>query len=266
MQRKKFYIGVDCEGVSCVVGRPGGSLSDSENFAWAQKQATAEANAAATALFDMGAEEVIVWDNHHSGVNLHYDELDSRCSILLGSGHRGRFPTIDESFGGVLFIGYHSRDNVREAALAHTYSSLSYQYYKINGKEVGEMEIDAAFAGLVNVPVIFASSDDKCIAQAKESFPWVETVVTKQSLSWNSVISKHPKTVCREIYDGVKQAAARLEEMQSYTFAEPLNVEIRYKRLDAADSAKLFDRNGERFGFRDAYTRVGTVRTIRNLF
>ena len=265
MKRKKFFVGVDCEGVSCAVGRPEIGLSGSENFAWAQKQATSEANAATTALFDMGAEEVIVWDNHHSGINLYYDQLDSRCKILLGSGHKGRFPSIDESFGGVLFVGYHSRENTPKAVLAHTYS-LIYQYFMINGKEVGEMEIDASFAGLHNVPVIFASSDDKCIAQAKESFPWAETVITKQSLSWNSAICKHPKAVCNEIYSGVKRAVERLEEMKPYTFPEPLDVEIRYKRLDAANNAKLVDRNGERFGFKDAFTRVGKVRSIRNLF
>lgn len=266
MDRKKFFIGVDCEGVACTVGAPGVGLSSSENFAWAQKQATREANAATTALFDMGAEEVIVWDNHHSGVNLDYDQLDERCKILLGSGHKGRFVTIDESFGGVLFIGYHSRENVQDAVLAHTYSSVAYQYYKINGQEVGEIEIDAAFAGEHNVPVIFVSSDDKMIAQANASFPWAETVITKQSLSWSSAVSKHPKTVCTQIYEGVKKAAGRLDTMQPYTFTNPLDVEIRFKRMDNAASATLVDMNGERFTHKDAFTRIGRVRSIRNLF
>lgn len=264
MDKKRFFIGVDCEGVSCAVGKPGANLGSSENYAWVQKQATLEANAAATALFDMGAEEVIIWDNHHSGINLQYDLLDSRCNILLGSGHRGRFPTIDDSFGGVLFIGYHSRENTSQAVLAHTYS-LIYQYYKINGVEVGEMEIDAAFAGLHQVPVIFVSSDDACIAQAKESFPWAQTLITKKSLSWNSALCKHPAAVCREIHEGVKLAAGRLEEMQPYTFQAPLDVEIRFKRLDDANSANHVDMNGERFGFKDAFTRFGKIRSITNL-
>ena len=207
MEKKRFYIGVDCEGVACAVGIPGQNLGDGENYAFAARQATREADAAARALFDMGAEEVIVWDNHHSGVNLDYGLLDPRCKILLGSGHHGRFPRIDESFGGVLFIGYHAREGSRPAVLAHTYSSAAYHRYSINGTPVGEMEIDAAFAGKAGVPVIFAASDDIGAAQARESFPWAETVATKEALSWTSAISLHPQESCRRIYEGVKKPA-----------------------------------------------------------
>lgn len=84
--RQKFYIAVDCEGVACAVGSPGEALGKGENYAFACLQATREADAAAKALFDGGATEVVVWDAHGSGVNLHYDLLDSRCKILLGSG------------------------------------------------------------------------------------------------------------------------------------------------------------------------------------
>nr|WP_309695745.1 M55 family metallopeptidase [Armatimonas sp.] len=69
----KFIIGVDCEGPACVVGAPGKTLTDSPDFAFARKQATREADAAARACFDAGAEQVIVWDNHGSSLNLDYD-------------------------------------------------------------------------------------------------------------------------------------------------------------------------------------------------
>ncbi len=265
MQKKRFFVAVDCEGVSCAVGKPGGTLGESDNYAFVQRQATCEANAAVRALYDAGAEQVIVWDNHHSGINLDYLMLDKRCDILSGSGHRGRFPTIDDTFGGVLFIGYHSRDNTATAVMAHTYSSLTYQSYTINGREVGEMEIDAAFAGLHGVPVIFVSSDDITVSQAKDAFPWAETVATKVSLSHNSALSKHPLRVCEEINAAVTTACARLEEMRPFTFTEPLNVEIRFKRMDAAQTARLTDRHGEPFALTDPFTRAGTIASIRNL-
>ena len=82
MNRKaRFFIGVDCEGAACVVGEPHKGLKDSVNYPFATRQAALEADAAARALFDWGAEEVIVWDNHGSGVNLDYSCLlyTSRC-------------------------------------------------------------------------------------------------------------------------------------------------------------------------------------------
>ena len=55
----KFYIAVDCEGPACVVGEPGKGLGSGENYRFACLQATREANAAARALFDAGAQEVV---------------------------------------------------------------------------------------------------------------------------------------------------------------------------------------------------------------
>lgn len=266
LEGKKFYIGVDCEGVACAVGGAGQGLSDSENFAFAQLQATREADAAARALLDQGAAEVWVWDNHHSGVNLHYDLLDPRCRIVLGSGSGTRFPAIDNSFGGVLFIGYHAREATPHAVLAHTYSSVAYQAYMINGIPVGEMEIDAAFAGAHNVPVIFASSDAAGAAQAKESFPWAETVATKRGLGWNMAVSLHPKAACGAIYAAVTQACGRLPEMCPYTFRLPMEVSIRYKRMDAAAAAQLYDRERRPFARPDGFTRTGILDRLEDLF
>ena len=82
----KFYIAVDCEGPACVVGEPGKGLGSGENYRFACLQATREANAAARALFDAGAQEVVVWDAHGTGVNLQYDLLDPRCASCWAAG------------------------------------------------------------------------------------------------------------------------------------------------------------------------------------
>lgn len=267
MEKKgRFFIGVDCEGVACTVGEPQKGLKDSKNYLFAAHQATLEADAAARALFDCGAEEVIIWDNHGTGVNLDYSLLDSRCKILLGCGCKTRFPGLDESFSGVLFIGYHAREGTPNAVLAHTYSSLAFQSYRINGVEAGEMEIDGAFAGKHGVPVIFVSSDDKCVAQAKESFPWAETVATKESLGWNAALSLHPQAAVEAIYSGVKKAYAQLTKMKPFRFEEPLSVEIRFKRLDDASAAALYDRERKPFALTDGFTRTGVLEKLEDLF
>lgn len=261
----KYFIGVDCEGVACAVGRYGAGL-DGENLEFARREAALEANAAATALFDAGAREVIVWDNHHIGLNLDYRALDSRCGILLGAGHRGRFAGIDESFAAVLFIGYHAMAGTRGATLCHTYSSSDIQYYKINGVEVGELEIDAAYAGEYGVPVLFCASDDLCVAEAKRFFGGIAAVETKKSLSWNSALSRHPDAVCRDIYETVKKAAEEGPKTAPFTFSSPVRVEIRFQRSDAAASARLYGRDGRPFELTDGFTRAGTLNSIRDLF
>ncbi len=195
----KYVIAVDCEGPACVVGAPGGSLNDAPaQYEFARRQATAEASAAARGLFAAGATQVIVWDTHGGGVNLVYDELDERCDIFNGV-HGRRLAMLDETFAGLLFIGYHARDNTLAAPLAHTFSSARYQWIKLNGREIGEIAIDAAVAGAFGVPAIFMASDDKAVAEAAEFFPGITTVTTKIGHSWNAALSKHPRRVLREI-------------------------------------------------------------------
>jgi D-amino peptidase len=259
----KFIVAVDCEGVACAVGSPGASISESRNLLFAQQQATREANAAARALFEAGAEQVIIWDNHNGSLNLDYLALDRRCEIALGVDFPHRWPGIDPTFSGVLLIGYHPMDNTIDGVIAHSFSSVNYQWMKINGQEVGEMAIDAAVAGVYGVPVIFVASDDKGVAEAQRFFPGVETVTTKQAMGWNAAVSKHPLRVVDEIEAGVKRAVERLADFTPFAFTAPLTFEIRFKRLEAAQAAS---RNASGWERVDAYTVQRTLTTILDYF
>lgn len=263
---RKYYIAVDCEGVACAVGRIGEGLGSGENYRFACRQASREADAAARALFDAGASRVVVWDAHGTGVNLDYDLLDPRCEILLGAGHRGRFVGLEPDWTAVLFIGYHAMEGTRNAVLAHTFSSKTFQGYRLNGQNVGELAIDGAYAGSLGVPVLFCASDDKCVAEARAVFGPIAAVETKRSLSWASAISRHPAAVCEDIYRTVLDAARRGPQVPPYVLPSPLEVEIRYQRMDLAAQANLVDRTGKPFAFADAFTRTGVVESVRELF
>ncbi len=259
----KYVIAVDCEGPACVVGKPGGSLNDAPaQYEFARRQATAEASAAARGLFAAGATQVIVWDNHGGGVNLVYDELDERCDIFNGV-HALRLAMLDETFAGLLFIGYHARDNTVAAPLAHTFNSGKYQWIKINGREIGEMAVDAAVAGAKGVPAIFVASDDKAVAEAKAFFPGITVVTTKVGYSWNAALSKHPRRVLREIEAAAQSAATDRAKVKPFAFASPLEVEIRHKRIDSADEACLPAYGWQRV---DAYTVKRSINAITDLF
>jgi len=235
----KFMIGVDCDGVACAVGQPGRALSTSCDMAFAAGQATREADAAARALFDAGAGRVVVWDNHGSGCNLLFDRLDPRCEVALGAGFGRRWPGLDEGFAGVLMIGYHAMEGTPDAVLAHTYSPGAYRWIKVNGREVGEIALDAAVAGELGVPVLFVSSDQRGCDEALEFLPGVETVATKQGRGARCAFSMHPARACEEIYAAVRRAAERAGEIDPFTFETPGVMEIRFKRLHQAAKARI---------------------------
>lgn len=261
----KFVVAVDLEGLACVVGAYGRGLAESRDYEFASLQGTREASAAVSALFDNGANDVIVWDCHGTGVNLKYGMLDKRVRIAIGAGSRVRFPGMDSSFDGVLFIGYHAYD-VPKATLAHVYSSSTFTSHLINGKPVGELQLDAAIAGKRGVKTMFVSSDDICVAQAAESFPWAETVVTKEALAWNSCISRHPDAVCDDIYAAVTRACGRLGEMQAFTLPKEFELSVSYKRIEYAQGCNLHNPDGTPFEWVDAYTRKGILADPEDYF
>jgi D-amino peptidase len=232
-------IAVDCDGPACVVGDPGRALSNSRDMIFAREQATRETDAAARALFDAGATKVVVWDNHGNGNNLVFDRLDRRCEVLLGTGFGRRFPLLDESYTGVLMIGYHAMEGTPDAVLAHTYSPNAYRAIRVNGRTVGEMALDAAVAGEVGVPLIFVASDDKGCSEALSFMPWLETVATKQGFGRNCAYSKHPAVAEEEIYQTVQRAVGRRGEMQAFTFAHPVQVEIEFKKVSQLLRARV---------------------------
>ena len=227
----KFMIAVDCEGASCVVGTPGKALSSSRDYAFACEQVTRETNAAASALFDGGAREVLVWDSHSQGINLCIEELDPRCGLLLGKGFKHRFPGLDSSFSGVLMIGYHAMEGTRDAVLAHTYSSDTYESIRVNGTAVGEIALDASAAGEFSVPLIFLSSDNQGCQEARQIMPWVRTVITKEGMGHNCALSKHPKVVQEEIYAAVRQSLEAIDASKPLVFPPPIRLEIRFKAV-----------------------------------
>jgi D-amino peptidase len=232
-------IGVDCDGPACVVGDPGRSLSFSRDYGFARAQATREADAAARALFDGGAEKVTVWDNHGLGANLSFDSLDPRCEVALGTGFSRRWPGLDEGFAGVLMVGYHAMEGTPGGILAHTYSPLAYRWVKVNGQEVGEIALDAAVAGEFGVPLLFVASDECGCAEARRFMPWVEPVATKRGTGRNCAFSKHPARAVEEIYDGVRRALSHMDQMRPLMFPAPVEVEIRFKRVLQACKARI---------------------------
>ena len=127
-----YLIALDLEGVGGVVGVPYEGLGkDSEQWKVARAQAILEVNAVARALFDTGADRVVLWDNHGGGGNLEYEKLDGRIELIerVAPGIRQAFAK-DYGFDAMYFLGYHAMEGTVGAVLAHTWSSKDIQFIK----------------------------------------------------------------------------------------------------------------------------------------
>lgn len=262
-----FAIACDLEGLGGVVGFPKEGLgTQSKQYQFAINQAVREINSAVKALYDSGAVKVYVWDNHNGSLNLDYIQLDKRVDIIAGVGAKHRWPGLyDKGINGVLLLGYHPKADTYAGILSHTCSSVMYQYVKLNGISVGEIEIDAVSATrLLNAPLIFVASDNKAIAQTKESMPWVKTVETKEALGRNLAVLKHPLRLADEIYGEVKKAAADLSSMKLFDISDPVEVEMRFLRLEDAES--LYKSKSKKADLIDPFTVRFTAESFLELY
>ena len=175
----KIYIFADMEGISGVSSSMF-VTADGTHYGLGRKFLTADINACAAACFEAGADEVIARDGHGGGYSVLWEDLDPRVQLVQGATPGKRFFGIEGSHG-VILLGYHAMAGTRGALLEHSYNSKSIQNIWMNGRRVGEFEIDTAIAGDYNIPVIMTSGCDKLCAQAKDFLPSVITCEVKKS-------------------------------------------------------------------------------------
>ncbi|MBO4594623.1 MAG: M55 family metallopeptidase [Clostridia bacterium] len=257
---KNYLIAVDLEGVHGVVGEANKGLTeDTDEYKKAVVSATSEVNTVAKSLFDNGAGKVYIWDNHNGGDNLFTELIDSRVeSVYPIKEMKTRLNFLaDINVNGIIYIGYHAREGSINGVLAHTYNSSAIQYIKVNGKPVGEIDVDSTIASFFGVPAIFVASDDVCVAQAKEYDERIETVITKFGTGRNSANFRRTEIVLSEIYDGVKKAMTFDFKPVRYEF--PMEIEVRYTRMESA-YRKLEEQTPK---FADRISFAGDAHTIK---
>ena len=233
-KKLKIYISVDMEGVAGGVTAdqlgPGGF--EYERF---RHFMTNETLAAISAANQSGAIEIVVSDSHGNGESLLIDEFPKGVRIVRSwPRHGGMMAGLDSSFDAALFIGYHASTTNIRGVRAHTFSSAHLTRVSLNGNAVTEGEFNAAFAGALGVPVIFASGDDAALEELKSRLGNIETAETKKNLSFHSAETLTPEASCERIGAGVKAALARVHEFKPYTVKTPVTLEISFKNYTPA--------------------------------
>ena len=229
---QRFLFALDLEGVNKVEGKPYFGLNSSADYKIAIAQAALEINAAAEALFSAGAIKVDVWDNHGGGGNIKKEMLDSRVTLLKVDPALPRMSFAKDKYDCICYFGYHTMEGTLGGVLAHTMNSKVYQYYKINGRYVGEFDIDAGIAAEYNMPSVFFAGGDLTSKQVSASVPETVTVVTKEELSRNKANFRNNDELLAEIKEKICLAAETKLTPKKLTF--PLVFEKSFKRVETA--------------------------------
>ena len=222
----KVFISVDIEGIGGV-GTPQMTRSDGKDYAVSRRLATDEVNAVVAAVLQQGAAEVLVNDSHGDMQNLLHTELDPRVTYIQGAVKPvGMVEGLDSTFDAAIFLGYHSRAGTPDGFLAHT-GTGSVKGMWINDREVGEGELNAAYAGALGVPVILASGDSAFVAQFGQTVR-AELVSTKTAVTGQAARLIHPKVVQQRLGDATRRALARAATATPMDVGNPVRVRIRF--------------------------------------
>ena len=256
----KFYLATDLEGVAAVTGEGEKGLNESKEYEFARKMLTQETNAAIDGLRSAGDVEIIVEDGHHDGTaNLCYDKLRRGVRIYSGVPRPRRLAPLDESFAGVLLIGFHPMAGSNAGVLAHTYSNLIQNMW-LNGRRIGEIGITAAQAGSLGVPVIFVSSCKAGAAEAEDWIAGVKTVAVKEGYGRNCAISLHPEDAQEQIRTRTAEAVRVLPTIEPVSVKSPYELRIEYKFEHLAEAEA---KTGERIDSRTIIRRSEDIFKIQ---
>lgn len=236
---KRILLALDLEGVNNVVGEPYMSLGrDTEGWLIAREQALLEVNAAAEALFAAGAESVALWDNHGGGNNIDPNGLDKRIELYSPDSSVPRMSFAAGKYDAICYFGYHTMEGTLGGVLAHTMNSKQVQYYKLNGRYVGEVDIDAYIAASHGMPSRFFAGGNIACLQAKRTAPEIVTVVTKEELGRNKADFRDNTELLSDIGKKIVEAVSEVGEIRVLEY--PAVMEKSFKRIE--DAAAYLER------------------------
>jgi D-amino peptidase len=252
----KIFMLWDMEGASGLLRReqawywePGVSEQTAEE---GRQLLMADVNAAVAAALDAGVDELIVCDTHHGGGNIRIEEMlaDQRVTYLgrsrgLQDGTMRWLPGLDERVDGFMLPGHHAKAGTPNAFLPHA-QSLDWADFRINGQSVGEIGIEACYAGYWNVPLVFVQGDEATEREVATQFPGAVTAAVKRAETWERCTGPEPETARRLTAEKVVEAVQRTRTALPTPYKPKLPMTITLRTVGEAGAEKAAQKPGVR--------------------
>jgi len=224
----KLYMSADIEGITGVTHWDETELTKADSNV-AREQMTAEVVAACEGAIQAGATEIWVKDAHDTGRNIIAARLPQEVRLIRGwSGHPfAMLEELDDTFQGVILIGYHSRAGAGTNPLAHTMTG-GITHLAINDRYASEFLLHAYVAAYLKVPVCFVSGDQGLCDDVIQINPHIGTVAVKQGIG-EATLNLHPALAASNIREGVAKAMAGDLAQCQVPLPAHFTMDIRYR-------------------------------------
>jgi D-aminopeptidase len=236
---KKYMVRCDIEGVSGVVSylqsEPG-----KEEFEFGRKMFMADLIGLVNGLNDGGAETIVVYDEHYYGRNVDLCVLPENVSVICGKPpyRRDWAGGLDETFDGLILLGFHSKRGTANGLLDHSYEP-DIRNINLNGVSVGEIGIEAAIAGDYGVPLVMITGDSAGIEEAEKLIPGVVGAAVKTSVTNSGGICFSVKQTSKMIYDKACNIVKKAPDVRPYSVGNDVRLEI---TLNPGEFCETFNR------------------------
>jgi len=232
----KIFIMVDMEGISGVVDFNEQATPGALGYERAREYLMSDANAAIEGAIEVGADEIVVFDMPYHGLNILLDKINPKVKLIMGKPAK-IYPLLklDESYKGMMMIGYHAMAGAKRGMLTHSYDFSMKNLY-LNDVLVGEIGMEAAIAGTYGVPLIMVSGDSRAMEEAKELPTGFEKAVVKYAINEHSALCL-PLLVTRKIIkEKAKVAVERIKDFKPYLVTPPYRIRVEF--FEAAGTEK----------------------------
>lgn len=238
----KLYIVTDLEGVAGISRwdecRPSPDGRDID-YEHSRELLSLEVAAAVAGAFDAGADEVVVTDGHRGGGNFRVDLLPERARYVIGKGKPRPVAGLDQSFDGVMLLGYHSMAN-SGGLLCHTMNAKTWHRYLVNGKETGEIGLMALAAGGHGVPVWIVTGGSYACREARELLgEALVTLCVKEDLSSESCVSMAPEESRQRIRKTVSETLTSPPDIKPFSVEMPATFRLEFRTSKDADASGI---------------------------
>jgi D-amino peptidase len=238
---KKFMIRCDMEGVTGIVSYEQAEPGKSE-YEEGRRLFMSDLNAAIKGLHDGGADEIHIYDEHFYGRNIILDEIPEYVYTYCGKPNYTIESAggLDESFTGMILLGFHSKAGTENALLNHTYEP-DIADINLNGISVGEIGMEGAVAGSFGVPILMYTGDSEGALEMKKLSPDTICVNVKESLSENGAVCFPASMTYKMIYDAAYKIAKDTPSAAPLNFGE---TELIITFRDTPYAAKYYELYG----------------------
>lgn len=261
----KIFISADIEGVTGITHWNETSKGKVEGDFF-REQMTREVKAACEAAIESGAKEIWIKDAHGTARNIDFSKLPENIKIIRGWARDpySMVQGIDDSFDGVMFIGYHSAAGSDGNPLAHTLNPSKIYEMRINGERASEFMLYSYACQYHGVPSVFLSGDKKMTEEALRINSNITTVAVLEGVG-NSTVSIHPDVAVDRIRREV--ASALREDINKFNIELPKEFKLEIQYVNHYDAytyslypgAELIDERTIRFASQDYFDIIRAI-------